>query len=83
MTHQQTFVWAAQLPDPAQRAAEATKQLEAIERAQADWVALRDSAIMQMKSGSTYRDVAERLGLSRPRIQQICKRAEGGHLFGR
>lgn len=72
--HLGAFLTVMAVPDPAGRASLATSQLEALTAARDEWVALRDLAIVEMRTQMTLTHVADDLGLTHQRIQQICAR---------
>lgn len=68
------------IADPAERAREIGRRLEALPRFQSQLRVMRQAAVQQMKaSGMTYAAIAEAIHLHRNRVQQIAEgRTAGG-----
>ncbi len=70
----------AEIADPAERAKEIGRRLEAIPAYQAKLRAMRQDAVLEMKgTRMSYAEIGRELGLHRNRIQQIAEgRSAGG-----
>lgn len=62
-------------PDPATRAALATRALTAVTVLASDVSAIRDSALRELReTGASYAQIADVAGLTRGRVAQVLRR---------
>lgn len=61
------------ISDPAERALAVTGLLDAVHERRFELRAARESAVLQLRETRKLREVAELLGLSIPRVDQIAK----------
>lgn len=72
------------LPDPAERAREIGRVLNALPAIHAELRALRQAAVLEMRTtGMSYGEIAKVLGVHRNRVQNIAEGRSGGKPRGR